>query len=85
MIGLPGDHIKIDLEKIKINNLIFPAPTHKYDHAGKILKILKNKLTQGYCLYGNYDWENSWDSRYFGLVNRENIVGIYQPIWILNN
>ncbi len=57
------------------------------DHNKKPLqKFIRNGLyqhTDGYWIYGANDPIRSWDSRYYGAVDREAIIGVYKSLLTL--
>ncbi len=80
LIALPGDIVEVTSTDIIVNGQMYPAKIHTRDHQGRILKrqIFKKSVVDNYWLYGTAS-ENSWDSRYYGGVDRNNIIGIYLP------
>ena len=79
LIAVPGDEIKINHEGIFVNKIFYRAPFIQFDMNGQPMssyQIKSVKSTNQYWLYGANDPEYSWDSRFYGGVNRENIQGV---------
>ncbi len=75
IIALPGDHVQLTDNFISVNNIYYYFPSYYFDHLGRRLLVYpRNKYckTKGYWLIGSYD-THSWDSRYWGPVNRQQI------------
>ena len=72
-VGLPGDHFQVTDGEIYVNGklVVFAGSTIKNDHSyyGPILIPGRN-----YIMMGD-NRSNSWDSRYWGTVPREDIEG----------
>lgn len=85
LIAIPGDFVQLSLQGILVNHTFYEAKQLTYDsHHKKIKTWLKPPIfsvVNQYWLYGNYNKNRSWDSRYWGGVNREDILGVYSPIW----
>ena len=86
LITVPGDIITITRTSIQVNQKTYKAPRWQIDHQGKPLKTFLPKATtittNNYWLYGANNPTQSWDSRYFGGVTKEDITGSYSPLWI---
>ncbi len=82
LIAIPGDEIKINHEGIFVNKIFYRAPFIQLDMNGQPMSsypIKSIKSTNQYWLYGANDPEYSWDSRFYGGINRENIQGVIRP------
>ena len=78
LIGVPGDTAAIYKNGMVVNDKFYPAAQLDRDGNGNPLqgqKMPSQKLT-GYLLYGDGDSKNSWDSRYYGQVTRDQIIGV---------
>lgn len=87
LIAVPGDTIFRTPAIIQVNQIIYPAPVRLYDHNGKSINFFHhepNGVTTRYWLYGNDDVVHSWDSRYFGGVDKSRLIGIYKPFLVYN-
>ena len=86
--GVEGDSFKIENGKFYINNK-FIGNVHKTDSKGRAIPgIEPNKkqiVKSGNVLLVATGLELSFDSRYFGEVGKENIIGIATPIFIMND
>lgn len=84
VIAIPGDTITLTNSDITVNGLKYYAPFMSIDHNKRPLqKFIHNGLYQsnhGYWIYGDNDPIQSWDSRYYGAVDRKAIIGIYKPL-----
>ena len=70
-----------------VNNTRFPFKTLHKDSSERVLNIYprgKYLRTNGYWLIGT-DSPKSWDSRYWGFLNRQNIIFKLKPLLILKN
>lgn len=90
VIAIPNDDVELTKNKIKDHHGLvtynYPAPRFSFaptTHKPVLTFIDTGKYkSTGYWLYGRYDSTNSWDSRYFGEVSKQNIINILKPIWI---
>jgi len=87
VIAIPGDNVELSYQGITVNGKFHLAPFRFADHNGVAIKQFvgygKYSNTQGYWLYGSHAPLDSWDSRYFGAVARENIVNVVKPVLVL--
>ena len=90
IIATPNDQVEITNNdmNVTIGDIVYryPAPRFTFSPRTKepVLTLIgtgKYKST-GYWLYGSYDFKNSWDSRYFGEVAKENIINKLEPIFV---
>ncbi|OAI47777.1 hypothetical protein AYO45_05600 [Gammaproteobacteria bacterium SCGC AG-212-F23] len=76
IIAIPGDNVRLTDKYIQVNNTILSFPTVTKDSVGRGLNSYPrgNYLhVKGYWLIGTNS-PNSWDSRYWGSVEREQIL-----------
>lgn len=85
VIAMPGDAVAVNSDAIVVNGKEYAAtlqPQDDLDPATKIQSKLGMRLTaKNYWLYGTAS-DQSWDSRYYGGVERKNIIGIYKPLFV---
>jgi conjugative transfer signal peptidase TraF len=86
VIAVPGDMVKLTNDGFMVNGQFYLAPRRFIDHHGKPIKrFIKQGVyihVSNYWLYGTHAPIDSWDSRYFGGINREQIRQVMQPKWI---
>lgn len=84
LIAVPGDSVSLNNQFITVNGISYLAPRQPKDnHGHRVEKIFKNKRyshTSMYWLYGANDPFDSWDSRYYGGVTRQHIIGVYKSL-----
>lgn len=74
VIAIPNDKVILTDEYLKVNGQKFAYPTYYFDSQNRPLKVFpRGKYQQGYWLIGTND-KRSWDSRYWGFVNRDQIL-----------
>ncbi len=86
LVAVPGDSIVLSSEAITVNGKAYPAHTRDKDHLGRVLAAIPRgnyPNTQNYWLYGKNSPEDSWDSRYWGGVDRSSIIKTATPILTL--
>ena len=85
LIALPGDTVEVTPTSIIVNEKSYPAKIQTQDHRGHLIKIQSKlgvkTIINNYWLYGSAS-DRSWDSRYYGGVERTNIIGIYRPFLV---
>ena len=82
LIAIPGDTVQITQEGMLVNQIFYYAPFIQFDMNGRPMNsypVKAIKSTNQYWLYGANDPEYSWDSRFYGGVDRENIQGVIRP------
>lgn len=81
VIGIPTDSLIVTTNSVFVNDEYFPIPTYYSQLAqGKFDEERKIKIPNGYYFLVGDNTKNSFDSRYFGLVNEENFVGKAEAI-----
>lgn len=87
VIAIAGDSVSVNNYFMTVNGLSYPAPRLRTDRRHQaVQKIIQNGYyphTQFYWLYGANDPSHSWDSRYYGGVSRDHIIGTYKPLLTL--
>lgn len=82
LIAVSGDEVQVTQESIFVNHVPYYAPFIQLDMNGQPMSsypIKAIKSTNQYWLYGANDPEYSWDSRFYGGVDRANIQGVIRP------
>ncbi|OGT50850.1 MAG: hypothetical protein A3F17_09285 [Gammaproteobacteria bacterium RIFCSPHIGHO2_12_FULL_41_15] len=85
LIAVPGDYVQLSREGITVNKNFYVAPQLSFDSRQHNVRHFVTQpilsVVNKYWLYGSHEKQHSWDSRYWGGVEREDILGIYQPLW----
>lgn len=84
IFAVPGDSLILILEKITLNGKNYSLKTLKTDSQNRALEIYPRgiyKHTVGYWVIGTYAF-NSWDSRYWGPLQEEQILFQLHPVLI---
>lgn len=84
IFAVPGDNISLAMEKITLNGKNFPFRTLKYDSQNRSLDIYPRgayKHTSNYWVIGSHV-ANSWDSRYWGPIEPQQILFRLSPIFL---
>ena len=64
----------------------YRAPIQKQGLSGQPIKQFVTVGTyhnDGYWVYGMYEWEYSWDSRYYGGIPYNSIISVVKPVWTI--
>ncbi len=84
IVATAGDNIILEKDQVIINGKVLPySAQQESDHRGWPLKHVNYGH---YILHANQYWvmgherHFSWDSRYFGVINADNIVGVIKPV-----
>ena len=83
LIAVPGDTIILTAEAMIVEGKTYPAHTRAKDHLDRPLAAIARGTfanTQSYWLYGKNSPKDSWDSRYWGGVDRSSIIDIATPV-----
>lgn len=87
VIAVPGDTVNVTKQFLIVNGQQYFAPQAKTDEFGHPVRQFiadgVKQNTKTYWLLGSNDSIHSWDSRYYGGVNRRNIIGVYKPVFTL--
>lgn len=81
LIACPGDLVETSTRSIKVNNQVYGAIQHERDRFNQPIDLRvrpQTSRTTGYWLYGKH--EHSWDSRYFGSVSHQHIIGVVRYV-----
>lgn len=82
ILAIPHDYVVMNAGGITVNSKDFNYKEEQADHLDRPLNPKKiNKNINGYLLIGTNS-KNSWDSRYFGEVSRQDIMNVFKPVWI---
>lgn len=84
IIAVPGDNVTLTNNEIIVNNKVYGYPTHLYDSKHRPLQSWPRgnyKNSQGFWMIGTNSVK-SWDSRYFGPIDRKQIIFLIRPLWI---
>ena len=77
LVAVPGDNVTLTPQSIVVNGQAYDALLHKQDSDGLPLESVPrgiNSQTPDYWLYGKGSPSDSWDSRYWGGVDRSSII-----------
>jgi len=82
ILAIPNDKVIMNTNGIQVNGKYFNYKQEQVDHLDRPLnpKIINNNI-DGYLLIGTNS-KDSWDSRYFGEVSKQDIMNVLKPIWI---
>jgi conjugative transfer signal peptidase TraF len=76
VIAIPGDTVILGNNKIIVDGKVYPCTTKYFDSHGRKLEVFPRGVyrdTNAYWLIGTNS-PNSWDSRYWGGVDRKQIL-----------
>ncbi len=83
VVATAGDYVRVDLEGIRVNDRLLPhtAPL-PYDGRGRRLQParLDTSLKEHELLLAGF-LPHSYDSRYFGVLREEQIIGRLKPVF----
>jgi len=83
IMAVPGDKVILADEYIKINQQKYFYPTKYRDSQKRPLKVYpRGEYQHGYWIIGTND-KSSWDSRYFGPIEKAQILEKLRPLLIL--
>lgn len=81
IIAVPGDDVTLTNDDIIVNGKTYYYPTQNYDSKHRMLPSWTRGnyyKTSGFWVIGTNS-KNSWDSRYFGPINHNQIIYIIRP------
>lgn len=84
IIAVPNDIVSVENNYIEVNGQKYNQYKQKlYSQSGNKANLIhyENKVIQGYFMVGDSDVINSWDSRYYGEIPKDNIRGVLIPKW----
>ncbi len=82
ILAIPNDKVIMNTNGIEVNDKYFNYKQEQADHLNRPLNPKNiNKNIDGYLLIGTNS-NDSWDSRYFGEVSKQDIMNVLKPIWI---
>jgi len=82
ILAIPKDRVVMNTSGIVVNGKYFNYKQGQVDHLARPLNPKKiNNNIDGYLLIGTNS-NDSWDSRYFGELSRQDIIDVLKPIWI---
>ena len=88
ILAVPGDTVDVDVRGLSLNGVpIEHSASVQTDHLGRPLTSFPSGFyhlgRSDYWLLSTYD-PMSWDSRYFGPIERANILSTVRPVWLLD-
>lgn len=88
VIAIPGDQVTVADREIKVSHksvtMDYLAPSRVIDKNGlPVHRFIKNGtyIAKGYWVYGYGSPHYSWDSRYYGAIERKNITHRLVKFW----
>ena len=81
IMALPHDQVILTSTSINVNGTAYWAPHQLQDHSGCPVHAFMasgHYRAHGYGLYGVGDVIHSWDSRYYGGIESQHIIGRYR-------
>jgi conjugative transfer signal peptidase TraF len=82
--ALPGQHVEID-RRVEIDGRPLPLSTvRQKDGAGRLLEPYPGGVVAAGMLYLHSPFKSSYDSRYFGPVPANGMLGLARPILTLD-
>lgn len=81
IVAIPGDHVILSDNSIIINGITYAYKTLYYSN-NQLIKVYPRgdyPNTSGYWLIGT-NAINSWDSRYWGPINKNQIIAKVKPL-----
>jgi conjugative transfer signal peptidase TraF len=74
VVALPNDLVILTDSSLEINGKTYPYRTYYFDSKDRPLSVYpRGKYRKGYWLIGTNN-DHSWDSRYFGPINKNQIL-----------
>ena len=84
VLAIPGDYVVLTNKFIEVNHKRYNYITKQRDRVGRLLiSYPRSKFyTNGYWVFGTNN-PNSWDSRYWGPINKKQIISNLHLVWSL--
>lgn len=82
VLAIPGDTVELKDDFVKVNGRSYSFKTKYVDSYGRPLAVYPRGLYEniaGYFVVGSCS-NNSWDSRYFGFIQKSQVLSILHPI-----
>jgi len=83
--AMAGDRVSIDTQGVRVNGALWPLskprPVDLQGHPLPQIRLDNHRLNENELLLMGDINPNSFDSRYFGLVDRAHIQGVVRPVW----
>lgn len=83
VLAIPGDNLVLTDTNIRVNDHSYPYVTFHTDTQGREISSIPRgnySAIKRYFLIGT-NAQNSWDSRYWGQVNQDQILYRLVPVW----
>lgn len=82
VIAVPFQSVILDNKYISVSGLNINAATSSIDSQGRKLKSYPRGIYKLNCYWvlGDYDVKHSWDSRYWGCINKDQIITKVKPL-----
>ena len=88
VVALPGDEVDVQQRSVAVNGRFLDcSELHHVDSLGRPLEHVplgRRKVSDGEAWVLGVYRERSWDSRYFGPIPAESIVGLARPLLTLS-
>jgi len=83
--AVPGDQVKLSPKGFRVNGEPLGGPLKEFDRSGRVLSLTQfGEFEVGPETYWvwSVNHEVGWDSRYFGPIRRDQIIGGAEPVWL---
>lgn len=76
LVGLPGDHVDVTPDRTTVNDVVVAAALHLAERLGQPPEAFARRFVvpEGHY-FGVGKSDNSFDSRYFGLIRQDQVIG----------
>ncbi|MDH3661104.1 MAG: signal peptidase I [Alphaproteobacteria bacterium] len=76
LVGLPGDHVEVTSDRTTVNDVVVATGLHLAKRLGQPSEVFARSfiVPEGHY-FGVGKSDNSFDSRYFGLIRQDQIIG----------
>lgn len=84
ILAVPCDNVTLTNQYLEVNKIKYPYKTFYVDGAGRKLAVYPRGNyydTKGYWMIGTHAI-NSWDSRYWGPINKDQILYKLRPLLV---